>query len=214
MTKCLLKPISSVLVWATFATFTLADAPSAVLYASGNVTVNGKKVARSTSVFEGDSISTAVDGGGMVALNGGSVSVQAGSRVIFSRASIQVQSGSAAVKTTQKMSASVGGYEVMPLEQDSQFQVSQSGNKIHVAALRGKLAITGANMLNLDAGKTVTLECKTCSKVAEPPQAGGGNGGGTGVRTGLIIGAIATGTGIALGLALNDPQRDASPAGP
>jgi hypothetical protein len=51
-------------------------------------------------------------------------------------------------------------------------------------------------------------------KVAEPPQAGGGNGGGWSVRTGVIVGAIAVAGGIAAGLALNQPQRHASPAGP
>ena len=213
MTRYILKPISLLLVWAIFATFTLADAPSAILYATGNVTVNGKKVSRSISVFEGDSIQTAVDGGGMVALSGGSVTVQAGSQVVFSKYSIEVRSGAAAVKTTQKMGASVGGYEVMPLEQDSQFQVVQTGTKIQVSALRGKLAITGANMVSLDAGKTVTLDCKTCVKIAEP-QAGGGGGGSSAVRTGVLIGVLALAGGIAAGLALHNPQSDASPAGP
>jgi hypothetical protein len=213
MTKYLLKPISAVLVWAMFATFTLADAPSAILYASGNVTVNGKKVARSTSVFEGDSIQTAPDGGGMVALNGGSVTVQAGSRVVFTKSAIQVESGAAAVKTSHKMGASVGGYAITPVDQDSQFQVSQTGTKIYVAALRGKLAITGANLVNLAAGRSVTLECKTCSTIAEP-QSGEGTGMSASTRNGIILGIIAGAAGIAAGIALNQPQRHASPAGP
>jgi hypothetical protein len=203
---------SAILVWTVFCTFTLADAPSAILYANGNVSVNGKQISRSTSVFDGDMIQTAADGGGMVALNGSAVTVQAGSQVLFSRTGIRLQSGAAAVKTTQRMGASIGGYEVTPLEQDSQFQVAQVGNKIHVSAIRGKLAIAGASLLTLDAGKTATLSCKTCSTIAEPQSGGGGSN--SHVNTGIVIGLAAAGLGIGLGLALNQPQRDASPAGP
>jgi hypothetical protein len=214
MAKSLLRLTSVVLVWSVFCTFTLADAPSAILYANGNVSVNGKQVSRSTSVFDGDSIRTAADGGGMVALNGSSVTVQAGSQIVFSRAAIQIHSGAAAVKTTQRMTASVGGYEVTPLDQDSQFQIAQVGTKIHVSALRGKLGVSGPNALTVDAGKTAILNCKTCSTIAEPQTGGTGTDSGSKVNTGLIIGMVAAGIGIGLGLALNQPQRDASPAGP
>jgi hypothetical protein len=214
MNKSFSKLVSSILVLGVFCTFTLADVPSAVLYANGNVNVNGKKVVRSTSVFDGDSIQTAADGGSVVTLNGSSVSLPGGSRVVFAKNGIQVLAGGVSIKTSQRMTASVGGYQILPEELDSQFQVLQTGKKVQIAAVRGKLAVqSGATMLSLAAGKSMTLDCKTCSTVAEP-QAGEGSGGNNEVWLGLGIGFAAAAIGTVLGLVLSDPQEDASPAGP
>lgn len=135
-----------------------AEAPSAMLYATGNVSVNGSAVIRSEAVFNGDVIQTKSDSAVTVANNGSSILVPGNSSVVFGNGSVSISSGSAAIKTTQGMSAHVGGMTITPAGNAARYRVAQSGNTVQVASLEGRVSITnGAKNFSLDAGKSMEL---------------------------------------------------------
>lgn len=144
MSKRLHLLVTGLLLLALPSLTLMADSASAVLYASGNVNVNGSAVNRSVTVFDGDTIHTAANSAGTLALKGTSIVVQGGSTVVFTRSGLRLDTGAASVKTTQGVTASIGGYLVAPAEMNGRFAVIQSGSQITVAALEGALRITGA----------------------------------------------------------------------
>src|SRR5437588_4572380 len=102
------KSLRNQLTWCVLAGFTatssFAAAPTAMLYATGKVSVNGAAIARATSVFDGDQIITQGHSAGTVSLNGSSVLVHSDSSVVFSKPAVVVNYGGAVIKTTKSMS--------------------------------------------------------------------------------------------------------------
>ena len=79
-----------------------AESRGAMVFANGNVNVNGNKVGRSVSVFKGDTVETAKDSQVTLALNGSTVSLPANSGIRYSdNQVIDIGCGAAAVKTSQ-----------------------------------------------------------------------------------------------------------------
>lgn len=153
-----------------------AAAPGAMLYATGNVQVNGSAVTRSQAVFSGDRIETAGGSGVTLASNGSSVIVDGNSSVTFSNNSLSLTSGTMAIKTAQGMTARVGNLLVSPANGTARFKLAQSGHMINVFAMEGGLKISDGNQsIDLAAGKALTA-----SSTAQGGASGGGGGGGLG----------------------------------
>ena len=202
MSQKTVRVFASLMVVVLAGSLVMADAPSAVLYARGDVNVNGNAVTRSTSVFDGDTIQTSSNAAGTVALKGGSVLVQGNSVVIFGRNGVRVEVGGATVKTMQGMSSSVGAFSIVPSEAAAQYSVMRGSKGTVVTALQGKLVISGPGKnLTLNAGSSMTLD-------PAPVQGGGG-----GSLTGLWIGLAAAGVAGAIAAAVIT-QQSSSPSGP
>lgn len=186
--------ITLALATAVLAAQLSAAAPGAMLYATGNVQVNGNAVTRSQAVFSGDRIETAGGSGVTLASNGSSVIVDGNSSVMFSNNSLSLTSGTIAIKTAQGMSARVGNLLVSPANGTARFKLAQSGNMINVFAMEGGLKISdGSKSIDLAAGKALTT-----SSAAQGGGTGGGGGGGVSgvvwvtVIVATIVGGIIT----------------------
>ena len=198
-----------------------AEAPRAMLYATGNVSVNGSSITRSATVLDGDVIQTKSDSAVTLANNGSSVLVPGNSSVVYSSDSVSIASGAASIKTSRGMSAHIGSMTISPAGNSAHFRVVQNGKNVEVAALEGTLSITnGAKSVSLDAGKSMTMAMNQDPATPAPPApsqggagAGGGGGGGLGAHVGLIIGLSAVAVaGIAAAVAVN--AKNASPTTP
>jgi hypothetical protein len=203
MSQKSIRTLAGMLALILAGTLGMADAPSAVLYARGDVNVNGNSVNRSISVFDGDTIQTSANAAGTVALKGGSVLVQGNSVVIFGSSGLRLETGGATIKTMKGMSSSVGAFTVVPAETEAQYAVQRGAHGTVITALQGRLNISGAGKdLALAAGNSVTLE---------PAPVQGGGGGGS--LTGLWIGLAAAGVAGAIAAAVIT-QQSSSPSGP
>jgi hypothetical protein len=176
-----------------------ASAPTAMLYASGKVSVNGAAIARATSVFDGDQIVTQGRSAGTVSLNGSSVLVHSNSSVVFTKSAVAVNFGGAVVKTTNSMGAFSGDVNIATLTPSARYDVVQYSQTVTITAIDGGLKIQqGVNSFTLESGKSVRINCRKCVAMDAPDSvegtttvAGGSTGGKIAVGGAIAAGVIA-----------------------
>lgn len=132
----------------------VAASPAAVFHGSGQITVNGAQVDRSTTVFAGDQIQTG-EGAGTISANGSSVLVHKSSQLVFGQQEVDVLAGGATVKTSNAMNGRILGVKVAPMAANSRFTMATDANKIYITALEGSLTV--ADKISVPEGKTVVL---------------------------------------------------------
>jgi hypothetical protein len=206
------------LTWCLIVSFatasSFATAPTAMLYATGKVSVNGAAIARATSVFDGDQIITQGRSAGTVSLNGSSVLVHSDSSVIFTKSAVVVNFGGAVVKTTQSMGTTSGDVNIATLAPAARYDVVQYNQLVRVTALEGGLKIQqGANSFNLEAGKSIKINCRKCLAVDGTDSTAGGTTGGGGAAVGgkIAVGAAIAAGAIAGGLLARSPSSPTVP---
>lgn len=200
----------------------MAESRGAMVFAKGDVSVNGSKVGHSISVFKGDTVQTAKDSQVTLALNGSTVSLPANSGIRYTdNQVINIGCGAAAVKTTTGLTSKVGGLTIHPSSPDANYDVVSNGKELKIAARQGNLSLqAGGKSVTIPAGQMATLP-GNCDLVAQndPTGASGaanpsGNnsssnapaGGSSGLSTlnGLtftLITLAAIGTAVGVGLA-------------
>jgi hypothetical protein len=141
----------------------MAERPTAMLYASGTVTLNGVPVAKSTAVFDGDGIATA--GASVVSINrnGSSLVVDPNSSIQYRDDGFSITKGVARVRTSKGMTAHWDSLSVIPKTGTASFEVSTDGKSILVSSREGSLTLT-------DGVETATLEPGSTAKVSVDPQ--------------------------------------------
>ena len=174
----------------------MAESRGAMVFANGNVNVNGNKVGRSVSVFKGDTVETAKDSQVTLALNGSTVSLPANSGIRYSdNQVIDIGCGAAAVKTTTGLTSKVGGLTIHPSSRDASYDVVSNGKELKVAARRGDLSLqAGGKTVTVPAGQMATLP-GNCALVAQNDPAGASgaaNQTGSTVSTAAQTGAAST----------------------
>ena len=180
----------------------VAETGNTMLYASGNVTLNGKEVARSASVATGDKIETAGATATTVSQDGSKVTVNPYSAIRYESTGVKVVKGTAAITTDDGLPAQVAQITVTPKDKAATYEVARLDNNVIITSHTGALMIT-------DAGKTTELDAgASSSRAAEPapapapaPQAAPVFPGST--LTGkqvFAIGAVVAGASIATGL--------------
>jgi len=136
-----------------------------MLYASGNVSLNGREVVRSASVTNGDKIETAGATATAVSQDGSKVTLNPYSTVQYETAGIKVVRGAAAVNTSDGMPARAAQITVTPKDKAATYEIVRVDNNIVVTSRTGALMIT-------DAGVTTELEAgASSSRAAEPTPA-------------------------------------------
>jgi len=123
----------------------------AILYAHGNVTLNGQALGSSTSIFSGDRLDTADSSVVTINRSGSSVVVNPNSSVQYTQSSIQIMHGTARVSTLSGMSAQVGQLMITPQDGKAKFDVVQSDKGTAVTLREGSLQVR-------DGDSTVTLQ--------------------------------------------------------
>ena len=141
----------------------MAELPSAMLYATGAVTLNGAPAAKSMSVFAGDRIDTADASVVSINRSGLSLVVDPNSSVQYQSNGFTILKGKASVRTASGMSAHAGPLSVIPKGNSALFDVSRNGKTVLVASREGALTLT-------DGVETATLEPGYTAKVTLDPQ--------------------------------------------
>lgn len=141
----------------------MADATSAMLIASGNVTVNGSPIERATAVFPGDKVQTGPNTVATLTSQGSAVTVGGNSSLVFSKSFVNVLCGTALISTSRGMSARVSNLLVQPARgAQTRFEISQNEGQLQIIAREGTLAIdNGATTTSLQPGRMLTAHA-TC----------------------------------------------------
>ncbi|MGO9208962.1 MAG: hypothetical protein ACLPXM_15820 [Terriglobales bacterium] len=163
MRESLVKSLAWVLVVLFPASLVLADATSAMLNASGNVSVNGTPIERAMAVFPGDKVQTGPNSIATLTSEGSAVTVSGNSSLVFSRSFVNVLCGTAMVATRRGMSVRVSNLLVQPARgAQARFQITQNEGQLQIIAREGTLAIdNGSTTSSLQAGRMLTAPA-TC----------------------------------------------------
>jgi len=161
--ESLVKCLAWVLVVLFPASMVLADATSAMLSGTGNVSVNGSPIERATAIFPGDKVQTGPNSIATLTSEGSSVTVPGNSSLVFSRSFVNVLCGTAMVATRRGMSVRVSHLLVQPARgAQARFQITQNEGQLQIIAREGTLAIdNGATTSSLQAGRMLTAPA-TC----------------------------------------------------
>jgi hypothetical protein len=157
------KLVAVLLVMVCPSTLLMAERPSAMLYATGAVTLNGMPAAKSMSVFVGDRIDTADASVVSVNRSGFSLVIDPNSSVQYQSNGFAILKGKASARTAAGMSAHAGALSVIPKGSSALFDISRDGKTIIVASREGALTLT-------DGVETTTLEPGFTAKVSLDPQ--------------------------------------------
>src|ERR1035438_7787482 len=114
-----------------------AQTSGALLYATGNVTLNGASVEDASSIFAGDRLVTADSSMVSVNRNGSSVVVSPNSTIQYKKAAAEVILGGALGRPVKGMSAEVGGVTVAPKAQSAKFDVVRVNSQLIVPSREG-----------------------------------------------------------------------------
>ena len=205
MRNCLAtKILSIVMMLLTPAAMLMAETSNTMLYASGNVTLNGTEVARSASVTTGDKIETAGATATAVNQDGSKVTVNPYSAIRYESAGVNVVRGTAAISTTDGMAAKAAQITVAPKDKTATYEIARMNNNVVITSRTGALMIT-------EAGKTTELEAgASSSRTAEPTPAPAPTpapqaapvfpGSGLSGKQVFAIGAVIAGAAVACGL--------------
>ena len=145
------------------------------LRSTGNVTVDGKPVPQSTTVFAGDHIQTGLDATATLTTDGSTILIAGGSSVMLGENVLDVSCGTAMVTTTKGMVVRVNGISITPSTPAAKFEVAQGGHALSISAHEGSINIqNGHGTSSLQSGQTVSLESTTggCGPISNAPPPG------------------------------------------
>ena len=136
-----------------------AQSSGAMVYASGDVKLNGNAVGGSSSVFDGDRLVTANSSTVSLNRNGSTVVVSPNSAVQYRGSVVDISSGSARVTTVNGMSAQVGGVTVTPKSQNASFEVARVNNEVVVTSREGEVTVNnGGRSIMVQPGSNAKLD--------------------------------------------------------
>ena len=163
MRESWVKNLACIMVVLFPVSLVMADATSAMLIVSGDVTVNGSPIERATAVFPGDKVHTGPNASARLTNQGSSVTVAGNSSLVFSKSFVNVLCGSALVATNRGMAVRVSNLLVQPARgEQTRFQITQNEGQLQIIAREGALAIdNGAATTSLQPGRMLTAPA-TC----------------------------------------------------
>jgi len=137
-------------------------AGGALLYANGQVQVNGQPAGISTSIFSGDKVAVGASSAGSINLAGSSVVVTPNSTIQYGPSFVDVMEGAARVSTTQGMCASAGPVVVSPKDREAKFDVVRTGDKVVAVSRQGALTVKDGNRtVAVPSGSSIELPLAT-----------------------------------------------------
>ena len=221
MRNCLAtKLLSIAMMLLTPAAMLMAETGNTVLYASGNVTLNGKEVSRSASVATGDKIETAGFAATTMSQTGSKVTVNPYSAVKVETAGVNVVKGTAAISTTDGMPAQAAQITVTPKDKTATYEIARLNDNVVITSHTGALMITEAGATTeLNAGGSSSRPADPTPAPAPAPQAApqfAGSGLTVGQAWGIaaVVGGAAAACGFLCGMSAASlpPQFSNSPA--
>ena len=205
MRNCLAtKLLSIAMMLLTPAAMLMAETGNTVLYASGNVSLNGKEVSRSASVAIGDTIETAGYAATTVNQDGSKVTVNPYSAVEVETEGVNVVKGTAAISTNDGMPAQAAQITVTPKDKTATYEIARLNDNVVITSHTGALMITEAGAtteLNAGASSSRAAEPTPAAVPAPAPQAAPTfAGSGLTTRQAWILAAVVGGAAAACGL--------------
>jgi|SRR5271165_1514508 len=137
-----------------------AQTNGAMVYAKGNVTLNGQSVGNSTSIFVGDRLEIADSSVGSINRTGSSVVLSPNSLIQYQKSGVEVLKGTARVSTSQGMSAQAGQFTITPKSGAAKFDVvTLDNNSVLIASREGVLNVSdgGSRTITLQPGTNQVL---------------------------------------------------------
>lgn len=151
--------------------FLSAQTSGAMLYANGDVKVNGQPAGYSTSIYSGDKVEATAASAGSINRSGSSIVVSPNSSIQYDPGSIEVLQGSARVSTNKGMSARVGDLVVSPKDATAKFDVTRNGDKVVVVSREGALTVKdGTQTTTVQSGASTELALAGGGPVLAPSQ--------------------------------------------
>jgi hypothetical protein len=174
------KSLAWILVVLFPASLVMADATSAMLIASGDVTVNGSPIEQATAVFPGDKVHTGPNALARVTNQGSSVTVAGNSSLVFSKSFVNVLCGTALISTDRGLSVRVSNLLVQPARGvQTRFQITQNEGQLQIIAREGTLAVdNGAATTSLEPGRMLTASASCMAAPYADDQTGSSPTGG------------------------------------
>jgi hypothetical protein len=158
MSHCRIIVLCLLLVVVFGASLLPAQTGGAMLYANGNVKVNGQAAGDSTSIFPGDKVDVTESSSVSINRSGSSVVVSPNSSIKYDSSSVEIMSGTARVSTIKGMSAQAGQITVAPKTGVAKFDVLKLDDKVTVASREGALTVNeGGRTITLTPGSSATL---------------------------------------------------------
>ena len=117
---------------------TYAETKTAVLIASGEVSVNGASIRRSTTVFEGDRLITGPNAGVLLHLRGATVQLSESSNARFEGEKLSLVSGAALIRGNETV---VAGPFLIAAMDDADFKIERIGTSTKLSILKGRLKV-------------------------------------------------------------------------
>ncbi len=205
--------LSKTICWLLLVCFPVAMnamPPQATVQAQGSVTVNGKAVSATSTLFQGDKIQTAADGAATLSSQGVMVQMEPNTTAVFSERAFDLGCGSATVVTSAGTMVRVAGITVTQASPNTtKIQVSQVNGAIKVTARDNWAAVNDGHLRQtLAPGQTVTFSrpgatCEITAHAVAP------------TRNYYLPAALVTGGAFVLTYcAINGWCSEASPAGP
>jgi hypothetical protein len=160
-----MQKLAAILLLIVCPSILMAERPSAMLYATGIVTLNGVPAAKSSSIFAGDRIDTADSSVVSINRSGSSLVLDPNSSVEYHNEGFTLLKGVARVRTSKGLGAQAGPISIIPKGDAALFDVSSDGKTILIASREGSLTLT-------DGEETATLDPGYTAKVSIDPQEG------------------------------------------
>jgi hypothetical protein len=150
----------------------MAERPSAMLQATGTVSLNGTPTPGSTSVFAGDRIDTAEAAGASISRSGFSLVLDPNSSVRYQDDGFSILRGTARVRSSRGMAGHAGPVLVTPKGDTALFQISSDGKTALVASREGTLTLTdGVETVSLEPGYTAKVDLDATQDQSPKPAA-------------------------------------------
>ena len=175
MSHCRFSVVLPLLVVLFTVSMLSAQTDGAMLYANGNVKVNGQAAGISTSIFPGDKVDVTESSSVSINRSGSSVVVSPNSSIQYDPASVEVIQGSARVSTSNGMSASAGQILVSPKDTVAKFDVLRTDDKVVVVSREGALTVK-------DGSRTTVVQSGASTELALGPATGQGLSGDQGSK--------------------------------
>jgi hypothetical protein len=181
-----------------------SQAAGAIMYAHGQVQINGSPTPSSIALFSGDAVLTKADSVANITSEGSSVLVMPNSAVKFEGKALDLDHGDVVVSTSKRLALKADQLTVLPVtDQQAKFEVAENDDTVVIAARKGDLTVSD------DQGTSTVPEGQQTTKPRRRKGGGApaGSGGIMSGKTVAILGGVAGAGTLAAVLATSSSSK-------
>ena len=154
------KSVTAFLLLIMPAALCAQNVPTAVIFGTGTVYLNGAPLTNSSAITAGDVIQTRDNGAATITANGSSLTIDSNSIVRFQGDGFALDRGGLSISTGKGMSIYARDFKITPASGEwTQFYVTRSSGTIGIIARKNSVTITcGASSSTVKEGQQVSRE--------------------------------------------------------